>query len=199
MTTKICVRCKVEKDISEFHNRKRSKDGKAFACAECINYGTRNSPNRKKHQKAWNEKRKGYHKEYYEKNKIMWLNRGRENYLIRTFGITQKQFDEMLESQGGVCAICGKQERVYTPGLVINETRRMCIDHDHKTGKIRGILCYACNVSIGRFDDNPETLRRAAEYLEKFRESDSDTNLVQLVKKPGFPAFGELVKSSYSK
>lgn len=73
------------------------------------------------------------------------------------YGITLEAYNAILIAQGGGCAICGAQ--------VCAQWGRLSVDHDHATGKVRGLLCNACNVSIGRFN-LPEHLRRAADYLE---------------------------------
>lgn len=72
----------------------------------------------------------------------------------RTYGLTPRAFDELLARQGGVCAICSRV-RV-----------RWVVDHCHRTDVVRGILCYSCNTSLGKMQDSPALLRRAAEYLE---------------------------------
>lgn len=61
----------------------------------------------------------------------------------------------MLEEQGGLCAICG------------NPLEVPCVDHDHETNQVRGLLCNPCNRGLGLFKDKPETLRSAAAYIEK--------------------------------
>lgn len=76
------------------------------------------------------------------------------------YGLTPEQYAEMLEEQGGVCAICGTDE---WPG----KGNRPHVDHDHSTGRVRGILCSHCNHGLGKFRDDPERLRAAAEYLER--------------------------------
>ena len=78
----------------------------------------------------------------------------RDKHLRRMFGITQVDYEKMLASQGGACAICG------------STTRRFHIDHDHATGKIRAILCQHCNQMLGHARDSAATLRSAADYLE---------------------------------
>jgi hypothetical protein len=71
-------------------------------------------------------------------------------------GITKEQYNEMVAKQGGACAICH------------NVTgRTLHLDHDHKTNAVRGLLCESCNLAIGKLRDNPDVIRRAAEYLEK--------------------------------
>lgn len=70
------------------------------------------------------------------------------------YGMTEEEWDQMLEVQQGLCAICGKD-----PG------DRLCVDHDHKTGKVRGLLCRGCNAALGKFYDDPDVVMRAASYL----------------------------------
>ena len=60
----------------------------------------------------------------------------------------------MMVEQANGCAICG------------NSDKRLHVDHDHATGKVRGLLCMECNVSLGKFKDSPELLRKAIVYLE---------------------------------
>ena len=74
---------------------------------------------------------------------------------LRTYGITSEQFDELLAVQDGRCAICG-----VTPG-----ERAMAIDHDHRTGAVRGLLCGPCNSALGLFGDDRARLEAAVEYL----------------------------------
>lgn len=78
---------------------------------------------------------------------------------FRLYGITLDQYHAMLEQQGERCAIC---QRVIKP-----VGRSTHIDHDHATGKVRGLLCEQCNAGLGQFKDRPEVLRAAATYLER--------------------------------
>jgi len=78
------------------------------------------------------------------------------------YGITLEDFDKVFEQQGGVCAICGKPETfLHQTGVVC----RLAVDHNHKTGKIRGLLCRVCNQGLGSFKDNSENLSNAIKYL----------------------------------
>jgi len=81
-------------------------------------------------------------------------------HIEKTYGISTRQYNAILQLQGGVCAICGRR-----PGK-----RRLAVDHDHQTGEVRGLLCasgdYGCNKGLGYFDDNVEVLRRAVAYLD---------------------------------
>lgn len=83
----------------------------------------------------------------------------RNQHLIRYYGITAADYDRLLAEQGGGCAICG----------ITNPGRRefFDVDHCHLTGTVRGLLCETHNRGIGIFEDDPELLRRAAEYLER--------------------------------
>ncbi len=75
--------------------------------------------------------------------------------LIKSYGITSEQFDTMESAQGGVCFICKNK----------CGKGRLSVDHCHKTGKVRSLLCRHCNLMIGLANDNPDVLAQAAEYL----------------------------------
>ncbi|MEA2498411.1 MAG: hypothetical protein QOH26_816 [Actinomycetota bacterium] len=78
----------------------------------------------------------------------------RHYHLKQRFGIGAAEVDAMIEAQGGLCALCREAPAVH-------------VDHDHKTGKVRAILCEPCNGGLGQFKDNPRTIERAIEYLER--------------------------------
>ena len=75
----------------------------------------------------------------------------------RTYGISLEEYYKLIEYQGGGCAVCGRKQEP--------DGRRLSIDHDHTTGKVRGVLCYSYNKALGLFYDIPERLDKAAEYL----------------------------------
>ena len=77
---------------------------------------------------------------------------------IRSYGISVEQYNHLLESQEGVCWICSKPN---VPGKSLN------IDHDHKTGQVRGLLCGNCNTALGLLREDPHVVLRAYEYLNK--------------------------------
>lgn len=83
----------------------------------------------------------------------------RNSHLKKRFGLTLDEFESMLISQGAACAICGTGTS--------DGGKSFHVDHDHKTGKVRGLLCGRCNRAIGQFADNPSLCRAAAAYLEK--------------------------------
>jgi hypothetical protein len=79
--------------------------------------------------------------------------------MVRKYGITMAEFEERLVQQGGVCAICAGPPN--GPGV------RFHVDHDHKTKKVRGLLCARCNTAIGLLNDDPERAERATAYLRR--------------------------------
>jgi hypothetical protein len=96
---------------------------------------------------------------YYQANRQKAL----DNWLYSRYGLTVSDYEGILASQNNGCAICGGTE---TPLDQTGVYRRMPVDHDHPTGKTRGILCHPCNTSLGNMHDNPALLRKAADYLE---------------------------------
>lgn len=85
--------------------------------------------------------------------------------ILKRRGLTVEQYERMVVSQGGVCAICAEKQRPQRTRWAVTE--RLTIDHCHKTGRVRGLLCHRCNMSIGKFNDDSVLLRKAAEYLER--------------------------------
>jgi len=138
---KKCIRCGEIKPHDEFHNHTGTKDGKTHWCKEC---------------------RARYQREHYEANKNKVKAWARAGNLRRGFDITVPEYDEMLEGQDGVCAICGK-----TPE---ENGRRLAVDHDHETDRVRGLLCTSCNFAIGYLNDNPAMAFSAGEYLLMWQE-----------------------------
>lgn len=108
------------------------------------------------------------HKAWYQKNKPRvaeakrtWLanNPEKANELdlivrLRRYGLTIDQYRSMFTEQKGRCRICGR------------DLDRIDIDHDHATGRVRGLLCHPCNIGLGAFQDSPLLLARAIEYLK---------------------------------
>ncbi|MFF7750289.1 endonuclease VII domain-containing protein [Streptomyces sp. NPDC007971] len=79
--------------------------------------------------------------------------RGRADHLKRNYGLTESERDAMVAAQRGLCVICLDAPAAH-------------VDHCHKTGRVRGVLCFNCNSAIGKLGDNPDAVRRAAAYLE---------------------------------
>ena len=94
--------------------------------------------------------------------KACWGEVNRNATLQRKYGITAAEYDAILAAQSGCCAICGLPETLTRS----DRTMKLAVDHDHATNAVRGLLCADCNNGLGRFRDDPELLRRAADYLE---------------------------------
>ena len=83
--------------------------------------------------------------------------------LKKAFGITLDDYDNLLNGQNGVCAICKKKETLKQKGKDMPQD--LAVDHCHSTGKVRGLLCRKCNTGLGNFHDSPETMLKAIDYL----------------------------------
>ena len=77
--------------------------------------------------------------------------------LVERYGITIDHYNELLKKQNECCAICNRPANTLK--------RRLCVDHNHSNGKIRGLLCWECNYGLGYFKDNSASLLRATTYL----------------------------------
>lgn len=107
--------------------------------------------NRKKQFSSWCKDCLKVHRDKYaERAKIVRR--------IRTYNITERELDNLYNKQSSKCAICGIHEKN-------TDKKSLCVDHDHTTGKIRGLLCDDCNVALGRFKDNIDNLKNAIRYL----------------------------------
>jgi predicted nucleic acid-binding Zn ribbon protein len=89
--------------------------------------------------------------------------RGRNTYLLRTYGITAADYDRLLAKQGGGCALCGKKPEELTTGRY---RTYLHVDHDHDSRRVRGLLCPDHNLLLGRFGDSVEMFRKVVAYLE---------------------------------
>lgn len=94
-----------------------------------------------------------YRREWYRRNR----DRMRAYMVARKYGLTVDDYLALRDAQGGRCAICKREDG----------RRRLAVDHDHKTKKVRALLCGPCNVAIGMMRDDASLLREAADYLER--------------------------------
>lgn len=150
-TVKSCTKCQNIKYLDEFYWANKSKTILASACKQCCK--KESVQNRKK-----DPLRKIKQQAYAKKNPDKLKN----NQLKTTYGITLIQYQTLLKKQNNVCAICENEETV----IWNNKPNYLCVDHCHSTKKIRGILCRDCNAALGKFQDSPDLLRKAATYLE---------------------------------
>ena len=138
---KQCTKCGEVKPLEQFSNHIRHKDGKRFRCKSCESVD----------QKEAKKKR-------LEADFAGTRMRERQHNLKRMFDMSLEQYDLKLQAQNGVCAICGS---------LCKSGKRLAVDHNHTTGKIRDLLCGNCNGGLGKFLDNPELLLKAADYLKE--------------------------------
>lgn len=164
---KMCIRCGQMKSLSEFGFHNLAKGQHRNFCKLC--------------QKEWdsiykkgvgkplidewkenNKDKMAAYKEMYKKDPSFKekMKRHGRNATLRQFGITQEDYDKILQEQDGKCAICGVERN--------GSKENFCVDHDHETGKVRGLLCTKCNLGIGKMKDSPDLLRKAAKYLDSF-------------------------------
>lgn len=183
MKTKICYKCKKRKPISEFYYNKGRKNNLDDWCKSChrVRYKRYYKENREhilmkeklQRQKFTPEEKNklnAYNRKYYAKNRIKkreymnayarkWRRKHPEKdklaRLKRDYNLTFLDIKKMKVQQDNKCLICDYP----LPNNFV-------IDHDHKTGKVRGLLCRRCNTSLGLFRDDPNILKRAINYLK---------------------------------
>jgi hypothetical protein len=149
---KICSKCKTKKELSEFYRNKAQKDGFNNQCKIC--HVEHNKKDYEKHKEKRVTKNKQYRNENLEADKI----RKRDYRLKLSYGISFEQKCGIIKTQNGKCAICN--DELKTP-------KHTHLDHDHITGKVRGVLCNHCNRGLGGFKDSQTFLLKAVEYLFK--------------------------------
>lgn len=166
MGSKRCTKCGLVKPLTEFYAAAGMRDGHRNDCIPCNKAAkrerhARNPEPYRKRAREWAaenaERRAAYQAEYRnrpERKRVM-----RDLYYRRTYGLSVDEADEILAAQNGRCAICCRPapERLGS----------MHLDHDHRTGAIRGFLCVDCNHGLGKLRDSPELLLRAVVYLRQ--------------------------------
>lgn len=107
-------------------------------------------------RKRWREENKDNIKEYHKKR---WsLIKDKKPHLKSNYGITLDDYNNMFEQQNGCCLGCGKHQS--------DLEKPLCVDHDHQTGRVRGLLCIKCNSALGMVLDNIDTLTNLIKYLK---------------------------------
>lgn len=160
---KRCNKCGDMKPLSDFYRMKGMRDGYRNECKKC-NLAAKAERYRANPEPA-KERARRWAEENPEK-RAEWMRRyrasgrkaanNRRSHLKRKFGITVEDYDRMLAEQGGGCAICGAPPP---------EGSSLHVDHDHQTGRVRGLVCFKHNNALGDFGDDPELLQKATTYL----------------------------------
>jgi hypothetical protein len=147
--TKKCAACKETKRLENFYKYRPSRDGRNKWCRDCA----------LRQKRLWREQnRNKVRREVYEKS------------LLRNYGITLTEYEEMFVQQQGRCAICGEPESAQNRD---GSPRRLHVDHDHHTGMVRSLLCSACNVVLGYVEAHPRRAPNVIEYVGGGRKKPS--------------------------
>lgn len=159
--TKVCSTCRGSFALDAFHKNRAKPDGLHTDCRTCVaeanrSWRERNAEKKRETDRAWFAANPGYLKR-------MSL---RKQGMVAT---DEELAEWHLLATVGVCAICGGGPR--------SGHARLAIDHDHETGRIRGVLCIACNTALGMFKDDPEVLAAAIAYLETSAERPAQQNV----------------------
>ena len=173
VASKPCSRCGKKKKLHEFGAHHKGKYGRQSACLMCE--ATRNRAYHKSHPEVVQQKVKRANKRSKErlKNDPAYKARRariqRKVDLKRRFNLTHDDYLAMQEAQNGVCAICGNPETMHNQYGIVP----LAIDHDHKTGEVRGLLCSRCNRYLSIVEDGRYgfTIDAALAYLERYRSA----------------------------
>lgn len=150
---RVCSTCRLE-NTKRWRNKNKEKVlflEKKYRMENVEKCKAKDKKSYEKHKEARLEADKDYYWNGGGKQKARW------RIIKRKYGITREEFNEVFERQGMACAICGKRD--FTEWT-------LNIDHDHETGRLRGILCNNCNIAIGLMKDNVGFLECAIKYLE---------------------------------
>lgn len=140
---KTCKKCNNTKALEDFNKKTISYDGHRHECRDCQKEDAKNRYN----------KNPDAHKERTKTNQRL--------YTAKKFGLTLDELDTIYKKQDSRCAICGITEQ--------DHGKYLAIDHCHQTGKVRGLLCMACNTGLGNFKDRADLLMVAIQYLGEKR------------------------------
>lgn len=153
---KYCPKCKMTKPETEFYYDKTrtAKNKLSGYCKECRRTA---ATQRAKQNRTKNRQ---YSKQYYAAHKKQY----RRYILLKSYGITQDDYDQLLSKQKHRCAICHRHESMCAKGRSLGP--RLCVDHCHKTGVVRGLLCHSCNHRLD-FLSTPSIVRRTIAYLKQ--------------------------------
>lgn len=143
MMEKKCCKCGIVKPFEAFNNKQNTKDKKRTRCKQC-----ESEEQRLRKQQA------------LEQDYLGTRLKERQANLKRMFKMSLEEYEDKAKQQNGLCAICNG---------VCKSGKRLAVDHDHKTGMIRDLLCGNCNGGLGKFQDSIDLLLKAAEYLKKHK------------------------------
>ncbi|MEA2717977.1 MAG: hypothetical protein QOI99_2294 [Actinomycetota bacterium] len=175
---KICRKCGLEKPLTDFYRAAGTRDGLRGDCKACFQARAKaRYPLVREERIAAAQKWRDDTPDRYRANQRRTRSspegkaRQRAGHLKRKYGVTIEQYDELLVSQGGRCAICRREPR---PDSSLH------LDHDHESGQLRGILCFRCNNALGDFDDDASLLHAAVRYLESYQLAEVEDEVASI-------------------
>ncbi len=153
-----CSCCREIKDETEFtlDQANPHRGNKSYRCRKCEHAHHKEYLNENPHIR---DKINANKRKYYKTSEFQEKQR-RRCYKLR-YGITLEMYNEMLEAQNGVCAICGRD---YNH----KRHKHFHVDHNHKTSKVRGLLCIRCNTLVGNSGESVEILKKAIDYINRY-------------------------------
>jgi hypothetical protein len=191
METKHCIKCKTEQPFDYFVNDKNRPDGKFPYCKTCTSrnpskfveqyFNKQNGVWKCSDCKETKDLKTGFYKnkasetgftyqckECHGGRRNKWKNDNKEKRVawerrsnLKQYGITTLDYERILFEQDESCAICGRKD------FGSRRVKYFFVDHDHQTGRVRGLLCSKCNQAIGLFGDSVENLQKAMNYLSR--------------------------------
>lgn len=147
---KQCIKCGQSKSRSQFTISRRHADGRLNTCKEC-----KNGPNGEYQQNRTTRIQNA--QTYYSNNKEIIS----KNNQVRKYGVSSSWLEERYSIQKSLCEICKRDGGIK---------KSLCIDHDHQTGEVRGLICGKCNTAIGMVEESTEILMAIIEYLERYKD-----------------------------
>jgi len=156
---KYCPHCQKNKPIIAWGKDKKRRDGLSSWCKDCMNKSARDVYKDSPHR--YTNTRKMYAKNHQKEQAL----RSRKSHLKHRVDIDLDEYNKLLKAQKGICLICGKPETIKHKS---GSAHSLSVDHNHNTGKTRGLLCRKCNTALGYLDvDNFGilNLQKAIQYL----------------------------------
>lgn len=168
MKTKYCPSCEKDRPVSDFWKHKNRIDGLQSTCKECHYYKynvnkdkikaraatkrCENSLKGKIRVKAYRKSKRGKESQKRGQLKYRLSGKAKNRQLKKLYNLSLDEYMEICKKQNGVCYICGRP----------SDGQALCVDHNHKTGVVRGLLCNGCNLRLGWYEKNREVIN---EYL----------------------------------
>lgn len=178
MEAKICTKCKIEKSLTEYHKKGNSLCSWCKNCRNKHSINYRNSSSRKSIDEQYRLNNKAKHKKYVDAWYLSNQERLKEDRMTNRdkyedielrskYGISLEEKRAMIVAQNNLCAICRKAPSGARGNKWLH------VDHNHKTGKVRELLCHSCNMGIGSLKEDILTLEAAIKYLVKHNGDDN--------------------------